>query len=127
MTGRTLHANLHLLDRQVLATGQRHMLGKVDDLELDLTADPPVVTAILSGPQAWGPRLPGLLGQFVMAIHRRLHREPDPGPNRIPAGAITEVDSAVHVAFGDQLPLNGLAVWIDEQVIRRIPGAGDAP
>jgi hypothetical protein len=45
----------------------------------------------------------------------------------IPAGHITAVDSAVHVAFGESLPVNRLAAWVDEQVICRIPGATDAP
>ncbi|MFC9690482.1 hypothetical protein ACFTSF_18180 [Kribbella sp. NPDC056951] len=44
-----LHAQLHLLDRQLIDKGSGHLLGKVDDVELDLDADPPVVTALISG------------------------------------------------------------------------------
>jgi len=48
-TGRTLHANLHLLDRQVVDAENGRLRGKVDDLELDLTSDPPVLAASLCG------------------------------------------------------------------------------
>jgi len=127
MNARTLHANLHLLDRQLIDTGTGRLLGKVDDLELDLVADPPRVSAILTGPQALGPRLPGLLGRAVIAIGRLLHPDPDPGPIVIPAGMVTDVDSAVHIATHGDLPLTRLADWVDQQVIGRIPGATDAP
>ena len=48
--GRVLHAGLHLLDRQ-LRDRHGRLCGKVDDVELERTADGTVVvTAILSGP-----------------------------------------------------------------------------
>ncbi len=124
MTGRTLHAGLHLLDRQVVALGDGRMVGKVDDLELDLDGTPPTVTALLTGPGAWGRRLPGLLGVLVVAIHRRLHPGEDPDAVRIPAADITEVGSAVIVA---RAPRNTVADWVDHHMISRIPGAGHAP
>jgi uncharacterized protein YrrD len=70
VAGKVLHAQLHLLDRQLIdpATGQ--LLGKVDDVELDLAADPPVVSALISG------------------------RE------RIPAVQVMEVDTAVKIVPG---------------------------
>jgi len=123
MTARVLHAVLHLLDRQILDHDGR-MVAKVDDLEIDLTREPPVLTAILTGPQAWGPRLPGLLGRFVVAVHRRLHEDVDPRPTRIPASQIIEVTSAVHITSAPDT--QGFERWVDEQFIRRIPGAGDA-
>jgi sporulation protein YlmC with PRC-barrel domain len=49
MSGRVLHAQLHLLDRQLVDQADGHLLGKVDDVEVDLDADPPVVTALIAG------------------------------------------------------------------------------
>lgn len=127
MTGRTLHAHLHLLDRQIIDKGTGRMVAKVDDVELDLSGDYPIVTAFLTGPQAWGKRLPGLLGRWVCAVHRRLHPDAEPGPNAIPAGLVVDVGSAVIIGSTDHLDVQGLGRWVDEQVIRRIPGADHAP
>lgn len=48
-SGRVLHAQLHLLDRQLIDQSDGHFAGKIDDVELDLDADPPVVAALISG------------------------------------------------------------------------------
>jgi sporulation protein YlmC with PRC-barrel domain len=66
-TGRILHAQLHLLDRQLVDQSNGRLLGKVDDVELDLDSDPPVVAALIAG------------------------RE------RIPAAQIAEIDTAVKI------------------------------
>lgn len=71
MTGRVLHAKLHLLDRQLVDQSTGRLLGKVDDVELDLDADPPVVSALFSGPV------------------------------RIPAQQIAEIDTAVKLDVRD--------------------------
>lgn len=71
MTGRVLHAQLHLLDRQLIDQSNGHLLGKVDDVELDLDSDPPVVSALISG---------------------RV---------RIPAPQIEEIDTAIKINPGD--------------------------
>ncbi|QNE21299.1 hypothetical protein F1D05_29515 [Kribbella qitaiheensis] len=67
MAGRVLHAQLHLLDRQLIDYGSGALLGKVDDVELDLTSEIPVVAALISGHQ------------------------------RIPAADIAEIDTAVKI------------------------------
>jgi len=66
-SGRILHAQLHLLDRQLIDHSNGRLTGKVDDVELDLDADPPVVAALISGRQ------------------------------EIPAGRITDIDTAVKI------------------------------
>jgi len=48
-SGRGLHAQLHLLDRQLIDQADGHLAGKIDDVELDLDADPPVVAALITG------------------------------------------------------------------------------
>lgn len=71
MAGKILHAQLHLLDRQLIDQATGHLLGKVDDVELDLEADPPVVSALISG---------------------RV---------RIPAGQVMEIDTALKIVPGE--------------------------
>jgi len=118
----SLHANLELLDHQIV-TLEGRMVGKVDDLEIDLTSDPPIVGAILMGPQARGPRYPGLLGRFVVSVHKRMHEDPDPQPYRIPASSITDITTAVEVAREVPESERGLGLWVREQFIGRIPGS----
>jgi sporulation protein YlmC with PRC-barrel domain len=121
-TGRVLHAQLHLLDRQIVDHRTGRMVAKVDDVEIDTTGEDPVVTGLLTGAAAWGPRLPGLLGRFVTSVHRRLHPEHDPEPNVIDMAHVVEIDSAVRVD-GEDLGTKGFGTWADRQFISRIPGA----
>jgi sporulation protein YlmC with PRC-barrel domain len=95
MSGRVLHAHLHLLDRQLVDQRTGRLVGKVDDVELDLDADPPVVTALISGRET------------------------------IPADRIAEIDTAVKVGTSG-LDLEHNDDWLEQHVIVKIPGAGDA-
>ena len=95
MAGRVLHAQLHLLDRQLIDQADGHLLGKVDDVELDLDADPPVAAALISG------------------------RE------QIPAAQLAEIGAAVQIV-NQGLDLEHHDDWIEQHVIDKIPGAGDA-
>jgi sporulation protein YlmC with PRC-barrel domain len=126
MTGRIVHADLHLLDRQIISKSTGHLVAKVDDIELDLDAHVPHVTALLTGPGAWGPRLAGLAGRVVLAVYRRLHYDPTPPANRIPAGRIVDITSAVIIDNDDDLDVQGFGVWVDEQIISKLPGSGHA-
>ena len=69
--GRALHAQLHLLDRQLIHERTGELLGKVDDVELDLDAGIPVLTALISGHE------------------------------RIPATQIVAIDSAIKILPGE--------------------------
>ncbi len=120
--GRIVHAHLHLLDRQVVEHESGRLVAKVDDVELDLDAPVPTVTALLSGPGAWGPRLPGVVGRAVTGIHRRLHPAEAPEPTRIDWSHVVDIDSAIHVDRADLGPQQ-LGQWLDEHFIGRIPGA----
>jgi sporulation protein YlmC with PRC-barrel domain len=120
--GRIVHAHLHLLDRQVVEHESGRLVAKVDDVELDLDAPVPTVTALLSGPGAWGPRLPGVVGRAVTGIHRRLHPAEEPEPTRIDWSHVVDIDSAIRVDRADLGP-QGLGRWLDEHFVGRIPGA----
>jgi hypothetical protein len=124
--GRRLYGALHLLDRQIVDVDGR-MAGKVDDLELEPSADGDTfhVAAILSGPGALGPRLGGRLGRFVAAVHRRLADEPRPA--EVSFGVVTEVDNHVTVGLSrDDLESNRAEAWARTHVVDHIPGADRA-
>jgi hypothetical protein len=128
VAGRRYDAALHLLDRQVVDPDGR-LVAKVDDLELTQRDDHRLaVTAILTGPGALGPRLGDRLGQWVVAIWRRLRADTDPQPGRIDATHIAEVDSVVHIAVrAGELHINGLEAWVNQQVVTKLPGATHEP
>jgi sporulation protein YlmC with PRC-barrel domain len=119
---RRIYLGLHLLDRQLIDIDKREA-GNVDDLELS-DDEPPVVTAILCGPAAYGPRLGGRLGDWIVAIHARLVRRE---PVRIPWSYVERVHSAVDLrATRRALGTNVLDDWVKDHFIERIPGACDA-
>jgi sporulation protein YlmC with PRC-barrel domain len=116
-----LDAHFHLLDRQIIDAEDR-MVAKVDDLELQERFDGFVVTAILTGPGALGPRLGGRLGEWMVATWKRLHHEADPRPGRIPIDTIAGVDSAVHVrSRRADLDVEGFERWADDRIVSRLP------
>ena len=84
--GRRLDAGLRLLDRQIIDRDGR-MAGKVDDLELTLDEagdGPPTVTAILTGPAAWAPPVPGGIGRSLLSLLTVLRGPDRSAPTRIP-------------------------------------------
>ncbi|MFC6083529.1 hypothetical protein [Sphaerisporangium aureirubrum] len=121
MTARTLHAHLHLLDRQVVRTTDGRLLCKVDDLEIE-PGDAPYVTAILSGPLALGPRVGGVIGRLMTGTTLLFRKEEDPAPQRILMTQVTEIGSAVKV--GTEVPEASLERWIRDHVIDPLPGSG---
>jgi sporulation protein YlmC with PRC-barrel domain len=124
MTAEPFDLKLRLLDRQVVDS-DGGMLCKVDDLEFGRTADGGwYVSALLSGPLALGPRLPGRLGRWVTAIGRRLSLHAEDGPRRIPFDRVTDLGSAVTVnGARDQLHMAALEDWVREHLIDPLPGS----
>jgi sporulation protein YlmC with PRC-barrel domain len=124
MAGRQLDLGLHLMDRQVLDRDGR-LVCKVDDLEL--TGDGAgnlMVTAILVGPRALGPRLGGRLGAWMTGLAQRLSTPDRQAPPRIDFGQVTDIGSAVTVARTDaELDVSPLDSWVAGHLIGRIPGA----
>ena len=118
---------LRLLDRQVV-DGDGGMVCKVDDVEFARDDDGvPYVTALLSGSQALGPRLPGRLGRWVSAVGRRLTVYSDAEPRRIAFERVTEMGSAITVDRSrDDLDIARLEDWVREHVIDPLPGSRHA-
>src|SRR3954463_8387828 len=104
---------LRLLDRQVVDR-DGGMICKVDDVELAPADDGGyVVTALLAGPLALGPRLPGRLGRRTGAPPRRWSTDPEPSPPRIPFERVTELGSAVVVDRSrEELGIARLEDWV---------------
>ena len=125
--GRPQDAALNLLDRQIVDRDGR-MAGKVDDLELETRDDGNlVVTALLSGPGALGPRLPGVLGRAVIAAWQRLSQHPDPAPARIDYAAVKNITSSVELSLPrSDLPNQDLERWALRRIIAKLPGSGHA-
>jgi hypothetical protein len=128
VVGRRYDAALHFLDRQIVDPDGR-LVAKVDDVELQETASGHlVVTALLTGPGALGPRLGGRVGEWIVAVWRRLHPSPVPEPGRIPVADVVDVDSAVHVGRRQEaLSVDGLERWVDAHVVSRLPGSRHDP
>src|SRR4051812_31316464 len=123
----TMWANQTLLDRLLIAADGQHV-GMVDDIEL---SDPegsaaPRITALLSGPTAFGPRLGGRIGSWWLAIGRRLRPADDPYPNRVPFDKVVSIDHrGITLALpAREVPTRRLRGWTRDKIISRIPGSG---
>lgn len=123
----TMWANHLLLDRLLTST-DGDQVGMVDDLELSDPDDSstPVVTALLSGPTALGPRIGGRIGIWWLAIGRRLRPEDEPYPNRVPFSLVTSIDGrGIGLCIdADQVDTRRLRGWVRNKIINRIPGNG---
>jgi hypothetical protein len=124
-----LDAARAMLDHLVVdADGQP--LGRVDDIEMRLPGPggAPVVTALLCGPLALGPRLGGRIGTWWLSVGRRLRPEAHPGPVRIPVELIVGVRPG-EVCLGaraDDVDATRLRNWFRDKVVAPIPGSGPA-
>ncbi|MFF5205792.1 hypothetical protein [Streptosporangium sp. NPDC000396] len=122
-TARRLHAQLHLLDRQVVHARDGRLICKVDDLELESEPDGrPYISAILAGPLALGPRIGGTVGRMMVAVTELLRPEERPEPPRIPMALVSEIGSAI--TAGGELEELTLERWTRDNIIAPIPGSG---
>ncbi len=121
--GRQLDLELHLLDRQITDSEGR-LVCNVDDLELELDeTGHPIVTAILVGPRALGPRIGGRLGHWFTAIASRLAGSEE--PPRIDFRHVVEIGDVIKISRTVQeLNVTSLEQWVHDNVIARIPGSG---
>jgi hypothetical protein len=116
-----------LLDLQIL-TADGRPAGKVDDLELTVPdgEGAPYLSAVLSGPLAFGPRLGGRLGVWWKRTAARLRDEPDPQPIRIDVAilAVESTDLRLTADEPETSDGNRLENWLRDHFIGQIPGAG---
>jgi sporulation protein YlmC with PRC-barrel domain len=125
--GHRLDAALRLLDRQILDVDGR-MVAKVDDVELREEDGRLIVTGLLVGPAALGPRLGGPLGAWIEAVWRRLAGRRSPGPGRIDLADVEEIQSAVTLSISRQTAnVDGFENWVRDRIISALPGAGHDP
>jgi hypothetical protein len=124
---RVLDADFDLLDRQVIDRDDR-LVCKVDDLEFGPDASGrPVVTAILAGPAALGPRLGGALGRWLVAVQSRFRPCDQDGPARIAVALVEEIRTDVRLsAAAAELRTHQVEAWVDRHVIGKLPGADRA-
>lgn len=120
-----IELGLRLLDHQIVGAGGS-LLGNVDNLEVREMGGELLVTGIVSGPAAHGPRQPGRLGDWIVAIWRRLRPEERPVPLAMPMAHVRRIASDVEVSAWAEDVLNGtnaLEMWLRRFVVNRIPGA----
>ena len=112
-----LRVDFHLLDRQIVDLNGIPV-GKVDDVDLELTDNGVRVTALLVGMNALGHRTGGWLGNMLTRLSRR-HE-----PLRIPYEHVADVGSHITLAMRaeilDEAPLEQ---WLRDHLIARILGA----
>ncbi|MFI9006005.1 hypothetical protein ACIGNX_02070 [Actinosynnema sp. NPDC053489] len=122
-----LRVDFHLLDRQVVDLHGR-LVGKVDDVELDVGEDGvPVVAALLVGQRALGERLGGALGRWLAGVATRLQGGSPRPVLSIAFDHVAAVGSAVELSVPVELfDTPPLERWLGEHVIGRLPGARDA-
>jgi len=123
---RTIDAYLSLLDRQIL-TSEGRMVGKVDDLELELRDDGRLyVSALLSGPGALGPRLGGALGTIVRSTWSRLSGRTE--PLRVGWSQVAHLTSVVELGVSaEAVDIDGFEDWVRDRFIAALPGSGVNP
>lgn len=120
---------LTLLDAQMVDR-DRLPIGRIDDLELELRADGggPEIKSILTGSQALGDRIEGLIGRWMSSVSARQRSDPEAGPPAIPPSLIVELKPLVKldVEFDDLRSIGGLERWLAANFVERLPGTGHA-
>jgi sporulation protein YlmC with PRC-barrel domain len=130
MTHGTSSANsidvvLRIMDHQLVGPSGA-LLGNVDNLVLRHEGEQLLVLGVLTGPGGFGPRQPGLLGRWIVAVWKRLSPRQEPRPLMVPMSHVRNIGSAVTLsdyAAGVLQDTPGLEQWLRRHVISAIPGA----
>lgn len=122
----TLDGQLDLLDRQIVSN-DGHMIAKVDDIELEERANGTlIVSGLLIGPGALGPRLSGALGYVTVNTWARLSGRNPHEPRRIDYSHVTGISTVVTLDEDRHaVDIDGLETWTRTRVIDALPGAGN--
>ena len=125
--GRQLWAVLELLGRQ-LVDREGRLVGKVDDVEFEISDDPgglPEVTGLLAGLGALASHIGGEAGRALAAAERRLAARRERHPSRVDIGLVREIGSSIEVdADREDLDTNRAERWVRDVIVDKIPGAG---
>lgn len=124
MMTETYDAALSLLDRQIVDSDGR-MVGKVDDVTIERDRDGSwCATELLVGPEALGTRIGGLLGNWMVAVWRRLTTDSRARPGAIAMTDVTDVGSTIHLSITRaEAHVEGFETWLREKFVERLPGA----
>jgi hypothetical protein len=125
MTGRVLHAALHLLDHQ-LRDRDGELCGKVDDVELERNdAGTWYVTAVESGPGRLLYRLRRRRsGPWLTKLVTHIERSNLDDPSRIPYDRISDIGVTVDLAIdADDLATFAVERWTRDHIVAHIPGS----
>jgi sporulation protein YlmC with PRC-barrel domain len=128
-TDGSLDVGLRLLDHQIVAT-DGELLGNLDNAVLEDVNDELALTALLTGPPAFAPRIGGRPERWIRSIWKRLRPEGDPAPILVPMTHVVSIASAVTVDdIGQRLIADAaqLERWLRHYLIARIPGATGGP
>lgn len=122
-----LDAQTDLLDRQIVSSDGA-LIAKVDDIEVEQTQDGLIVTGLLVGPGALGPRLGGAISTVLVGTWSRLaRREPDQ-PRRIDYTHVAGIATVIAVDHARRsIQIDGLETWTRVNIIDALPGAGHDP
>ncbi|MDQ1536341.1 MAG: hypothetical protein QOE58_734 [Actinomycetota bacterium] len=122
---RSIDVALRVMDHQMVGPSGA-LLGNVDNLVLHHDPDGLLVAGVISGPGGLGPRQPGLLGEWIVAVWRRLHPKEAPKPLMLPMSHVRTIGPAVTVSDYAEHVLDqssGLEQWMRMHLVSRIPGA----
>lgn len=115
---------LQMLDAQVLDADDLPV-GRVDDIELELSDGGLQVAALLIGQRHLGPRVGGITGSLMTHTARRLAGTD--ATARIEAHQVGSWQGLPKLRHRlAELHVARLETWLAEHVVRKIPGAGDA-
>lgn len=121
----TVDVALRLLDHQIVGEGGQ-LVGNADNLEVRESGEGLTVTALVVGPAGLGPRMPGRLGRWIVAVWRRMSLAGDPGPIVLPLSEVQCVGWGVEVSERGAATLAngaGLERWLRRHLVGRMPGA----
>ena len=123
--GDRLDLVLRVMDHQLVGPSGA-LLGNVDNLVLREDHHALTVVGLLAGPGGFGPRQPGLFGQWIVAVWKRLSAHEDPRPLMVPMSHVRDIGSAITVSDYAERALqqaSGLEQWLRRHVISALPGA----
>jgi len=123
--GGSIDVVLRVMDHQLVGPSGA-LLGNVDNLVLRQQADELFIVGVLTGPGGFGPRQPGLLGRWIVAVWKRLSPRQEPSPLMVPMSHVRSIGSAITLSDHAESAVQGTAgleQWLRRHLISAIPGA----